>query len=141
VTTLTADDRWALQDLVCRYFDAVDDQDAEAFSTVFLPDATADLGVPDAPPCAGRDEILALILATVEPLDSTDHQLGTHRVLQGPGGVRGRTTVTAHHFKDGARYTLGCRYTDEFEKTPDGWRIRNRTLTVLWADGDPAVLA
>jgi len=138
---LTADDRWALQDLVCRYFDAVDDQDADAFATVLLPDATADLGVPGAPPCADRDEILALIFGTVRPLDSTDHQLGTHRVTQDADGVHGRTTVTAHHFKDGARYTLGCRYTDRYEQTPDGWRIRTRTLQVLWADGDPAVFA
>jgi hypothetical protein len=141
-TTLSADDRWALHDLVCRYFFAVDDHDAAALEQVFLPDSVADLGVPGAPPCANRQEIVDLIFSTVGGLDGgTAHLLGSSTAWARGTGATGRTQVTAHHVANGARYTLGCTYHDEFVRTPDGWRIAHRRLEVTWADGEPGVLA
>lgn len=141
-TALSPDDRWALHDLVCRYFFAVDDRDAAAFDTVFLPDAVADLGVPGAEPCANRQEIVDLIFSTITSLDGgTSHLLGSSTAHAVGDGANGRTQVTAHHFKDGKRFTLGCVYTDEFVRTPEGWRIASRRLEVKWADGAPEVLA
>jgi hypothetical protein len=36
-------------------------------------------------------------------------------------------------------FIIAGRYEDELARTPDGWRIVFRKLTVMWTSGNPGV--
>ena len=40
----------------------------------------------------------------------------------------------------GDNYIIAGRYDDRVVRTPDGWRIAHRVLTVDWTEGNPAVV-
>ncbi|GAA1268927.1 hypothetical protein GCM10009609_35040 [Pseudonocardia aurantiaca] len=97
----------------------------------------------------GIDDIVAFFRTTASAVAATQHLLHTSRVrpTADPDVADGLSHVTAHHVGHGARpappeavYTVTGTYTDRFERTPDGWRIGHRTLTLLTCAGDPKIL-
>ena len=40
----------------------------------------------------------------------------------------------------GELYMIAGTYTDDFVRTPEGWRIRHRQLRQSWVDGNPRIL-
>ena len=61
-------------------------------------------------------------------------------------GDRARSTcyLQAQHVgtgtEGGDHFIIAGRYDDELVRTPDGWRIRDRRLDIVWTSGNPAVL-
>jgi SnoaL-like domain len=51
--------------------------------------------------------------------------------------------LQAQHVRTGTaggdNFIIAGRYDDQLVRGPDGWRIRERRLAVLWTDGNPAV--
>ena len=128
--------------LAARYCRALDTKNWSLLSEVFLPDATAVLGVPNE--LAGLDAITNRIRTALDYLDDSQHLVGNHEVaVDGDTGTH-RCYLQAQHVRevpDGSpNYMIAGRYEDRVQRTPDGWRIAHRTLTVMWSEGNLAVV-
>jgi hypothetical protein len=127
-------------ELASRYCWALDTLDRDKLATVFTPDATAVLV---SAPLTGFDEIWQRIHRALSSLDGSQHVVGSHIVeVDGDHGTH-RCYLIAQHRRDdaegGSLYVVAGRYEDEVVRTSEGWRIKHRTLTVMWTDGNPAV--
>jgi hypothetical protein len=124
-----------------RYCRALDTKDWPLLGTVFLPDATADLATPS--PLVGVTAITDRIRTALEHLDDCQHLVGNHEVTVDGDSASHRCYLQAQHVRKaavgGPNYLVGGRYEDRLVRTPDGWRIAHRTLTVMWTDGNVAV--
>ena len=128
--------------LAARYCRALDTKDWPLLSEVFLPDATAQLGVSTL--LEGIEAIRERIRTALEYLDDSQHLVGNHEVtVEGDVGTH-RCYLQAQHIRevpDGSpNYMIAGRYEDRVQRTPDGWRIAHRTLTVMWSEGNLAVV-
>ena len=74
------------------------------------------------------------------PLDVSQHMVSTHQFAVDGDRATGRCYLHAQHVAGGGQFVVAGRYEDRYRRTPDGWRIEHRTLTVMWTAGDPAVL-
>lgn len=128
--------------LAARYCRALDTKDWALLSEVFLPDATAQLGVPSL--LEGIEAIRERIRTALEYLDDSQHLVGNHEVtVDGDVGTH-RCYLQAQHIREvpegSPNYMIAGRYEDRVQRTPDGWRIAHRTLTVMWSEGNLAVV-
>jgi hypothetical protein len=124
------------------YCRVLDTKDWAALDVVFLPDATAQLGTPIM--IEGLHAITGRIRAALEQLDDSQHLVGNHEVSVDGDTATHRCYVQAQHIRkvaDGSPlYIVAGRYEDLFARTAVGWRIAHRTLTVMWTDGNVAVV-
>ena len=128
--------------LATRYCRALDTKNWSQLDEVFLPDATAVLGAPKQ--LVGRDAIVDRIRTALDYLDDSQHLVGNHEVtVDGDTGTH-RCYLQAQHVRavaDGSpNYMIAGRYEDQVRRTPDGWRIAHRTLTVMWTEGNLTVV-
>ena len=130
-------DQQALVDLTVAYCWALDSHAFDDLDGVFLPDATAELGGA----LDGLDAIKQRVRDALVPLDVSQHMVATHQFTIDGDRATGRCYLHAQHVKAGEQYIVAGRYEDRFVRTPGGWRIEHRTLTVMWTAGDPGVLA
>ena len=128
-------DRQAIVDVAIRYTWALDERKYDELTNVFLPEATADLS---SPTLRGRDEIIARIGAALDPLADSQHIVGNHQVSVDGDSATHRCYFHAQHVRHTAdgrpNYIVAGHYDDRMVRTPDGWRIEHRTLTVQWTD-------
>jgi 3-phenylpropionate/cinnamic acid dioxygenase small subunit len=124
-----------------RYCRALDTKDWAALSTVFLPEATADLATNVL--LVGLDAIVNRISTALQHLDDSQHLVGNHEVTVDGDSATHRCYLQAQHVRKaavgGANYLVGGRYEDRLVRTAEGWRIAHRTLVVMWIDGNLAV--
>lgn len=134
-----ADER-AIVALTVAYCWALDTGDYERLRDVFAPDATARLGEE----CAGIDAIIARVARALDPLDDSQHMVANHEVRLDGDRATCRCYFQAQHVRraapGGPNYMVAGRYEDDLERTPDGWRIRRRTLVPMWTEGNLAVV-
>ncbi len=136
-------DRMEIIDLLNRYAIALDSRDWSRLSTCFTADAVALYG-----PVLGRQDGFAAIeklcRTALEPLDSSQHLIGSHEIEVDGDSARTRCYLHAQHTKAGSaggdNFTIGGTYVDELVRTAAGWRIRRRELIILWQEGNPRVL-
>jgi len=125
-----------------RYCRALDTKDWALLGDVFLPDSTAELGA--GPEQVGLDAIVARVRAALEHLDLSQHLVGNHEVVIESDTARHRCYLQAQHIRrsaqGGPHYIVAGRYEDRLIRTPAGWRIAHRTLTVMWTEGNVAVV-
>jgi ketosteroid isomerase-like protein len=123
-----------------RYGWALDDKDYERLRDVFLPDAVADV----AELCEGVDAIVARVRRALDPLDASQHVITNHDVSVDGDRATCRSQLVAQHVRKAAEggrtYVVGGFYEDLLERTPAGWRIRRRDLTITWTDGNRRVV-
>ncbi len=133
-------DRLAVADLVHLYAAAVDDRRFGDVAELFT--ETAELRLPDPPgelnPVlvrrgrAGVREALEALRA----VERTEHAIVGEVYADGPepGYALGRITCVAHHWTRSADRVSDLvwhlRYDDEYLRTPLGWRIHGRKLTI-----------
>ena len=133
-------DRLALTDLIHLYAAAVDDRRFGDVVELFT--ETAELRLPDPPrelhPVLvqrGWDGVRAAMRALGE-VERTEHAIVGEVYTNGPepGYALGRITCIAHHWtRAGDQLTdlvWHLRYDDEYLRTPLGWRIHGRALTI-----------
>jgi ketosteroid isomerase-like protein len=135
-------DRQEITELCYRYGLAVDGRDWAALAACFTPDA--DAYFLDMPPCHGYQAIEDTCRAALTPLSATQHLVSN--VVVRLDGDRASSTcyLQAQHVRTGTaggeHFIIAGRYADQLVRTPDGWRIRERRLDLLWTDGNPAVV-
>lgn len=131
------DDRLELRDLAYRYARAADRRDYEAFRSIFTEDGRV-AGFPDpstdhAPlyEMIGHDQICGGMQG-LERYSTTFHTVHNQLVEIDGDAAHGETYCIAHHLydQDGVQmnYTMFIRYQDRYQRTADGWRIRERLL-------------
>lgn len=138
--TLAPADRLAVADLVHLYASAVDDRRFDDVAELFT--ETAELRLPDPPRSmepVRRHHGRAGVRAAMAPLAAvarTEHAIVGEVYAAGdrPGYALGRITCIAHHWTlgdgDPTDLVWHLRYDDEYLRTPAGWRIHGRALTI-----------
>jgi hypothetical protein len=145
--SLNVPDRLALTDLVHLYASAVDDRRFDDVVELFTD--TAELRLPDPPRSLepvrrhhGRDGVRAA-MATLASVTRTEHAIvgEVYAVGDDANYALGRITCIAHHWTV-AGQTISdlvwhLRYDDEYLRTPTGWRIHGRALTINAIETQP----
>ena len=107
---------------------------------VFLNDSTAFLGSP----LEGIGAITDRIQRALGMLDTSQHMVSNHQVTITGDTATSRCYFQAQHVRQaadgGPNYIVAGIYADDFIRTPAGWRIQDRTLTVLWTEGNMRVV-
>jgi hypothetical protein len=134
------DDRQAIIELTTAYCWALDTRSWVDLDDVFTPTATAELGGT----YSGIEAIKERVSTVLTPLDASQHMVSTHQVRVHGDRATGRCYLQAQHVRadaaGGPTLLVGGHYADELVRTGDGWRIVDRVLTVVWTDGNLAVL-
>lgn len=138
--TLAVADRLALADLVHLYAAAVDDRRFDDVVELFTD--TAELRLPEPPASLdpvrrwhGRSGVRSA-LGSLADVARTQHEIVGEVYAPGPSSdyALGRITAVAHHWNFGADQPTDLvwhlRYDDEYLRTPAGWRIHGRALTI-----------
>jgi hypothetical protein len=148
--SLTVSDRLALADLVHLYASAVDDRRFTDVVELFT--HTAELRLPDPPRSLepvrrhhGRDGVRSAMAALADPskVTRTEHAIVGEVYAPGDGVdyALGRISCIAHHWTIAADQITDLvwhlRYDDEYLRTPAGWRIHGRALTINAIESRP----
>jgi SnoaL-like domain len=145
--TLDVHDRIALADVVHSYAAAVDDRRLDDAAQLFVD--TGELALPDPPHFLepihhhkGRSAIRSA-LASVASLLRTQHAIvgEVYRAGAGADEAYGRIACVAHHWSrrgdDLTDLAWHTEYGDRYVRTPSGWRIASRALTINAIESRP----
>jgi uncharacterized protein (TIGR02246 family) len=121
----------AIKQLRSRYSRAVDTKDWEVFGASFTDDARLSSEGGDH---EGRDAIVAAVSGALATAVTVHHQHTPEIELTGPDTATGiwamEDVVQIGEFE---LHGYG-HYTEEYRRTPEGWKIRSSTLTRLRVD-------
>lgn len=131
-------DKLAIQEVLVRYAQALDERKPALFDDVFLKDAELDYrgagGI-----CGDPDAWQEWVHASMSRFDGWQHLL-TNFVIKVAGDQATAFTRCYNPLQgqtgDGGRYVIhvGCHYDDQLVRTGDGWRIEKRVLGMDWID-------
>ena len=129
-------------EVIDRYAEMVDGRDWSLAEKIFTQDAVGDYR---AGPITGRAEIVAYIRKHLGGCGPTQHLLGNYRIEVEADRATAVTYARMFHMGAGPRADLEPyegfgEYSDVLVRTPDGWRISRRKLTVRMSRGDRSVL-
>jgi SnoaL-like domain len=134
-------DRLAIVDVTIAYCWALDTREFDALDDVFTPEATAVLAAPE---LHGVEAIKRRIETALTKLDDSQHMVSNHDVRVDGDTATCRCYLHAQHVRraasGGPNYVIAGRYEDRLVRTTAGWRIAHRTLTVMWTEGNLAVI-
>ena len=134
-------DREQIIDVTHNYCWALDRNQWDELDDVFLPEATAVLGVRE---CADRAAIKQMCSASLTPLDDSQHIVATHQIRVDGDTATSRCYLHAQHIRrdaeGGPHWVFAGRYEDDLVRTADGWRIKHRHLIQMWTEGNPEVV-
>lgn len=117
--------RFALGDLVARYFDCVDRQDVEGVVTDFVADG--EFAYPGGQ-ARGRDELRSFWTEHLR-WPFTYHYPHVHVVrFESATAATGYVDAHAEHQQDGGCVVAALRYVDDYVLEGDRWRFRRRDL-------------
>ena len=130
-------DRQAIAETLTNYCRYVDRNDPAALSNeVFAEDGCFELGAKYA--VIGAENLRRMFARTLCVFSATSHHV-SNIVIRMTGADTAESTayVYAWHRNaaDGKRIDLWGRYHDQHRRTPAGWRIQVRRLTVAGTDG------
>lgn len=123
-----------IQEMAALYGILIDDRDFAGLSRVFTDDAVFVIR-----PSRGRDEVCLNGLDAIRKyMDGANHPLAHHVtnvvVTSGPDGATMRSKVIATLPKARAG---SADYRDRLRRTPQGWRIAERVVTLRTGDPPP----
>jgi len=122
---MDAADRLALHELPGRYGDAIDDRAWDRLDEVFTSDAVFDLSDLGAPRCEGLAAIKRFMDEEAE--HPRTHLMTNIYVDETDGGVQLRFRIVA--LLGGGKVGTASYY-DDVVKTPAGWRVQHRVVTL-----------
>jgi 3-phenylpropionate/cinnamic acid dioxygenase small subunit len=134
-------DKQEITDLCYRYGLTLDSRAWTGLADLFTPDA--DAFYLDMPPRQGYQPIEDACRAAREPMSATQHLIPNGVVRLDGDRAESSCYLQAQHVKAGTpggdQFIIAGRYDDQLIRTPDGWRIRERRLALIWTSGNPAV--
>lgn len=123
-----SDDLAEISAVIARYSTAMDERQWHLMDDVFLEDATVNMNGQMF--CNGRAKIVHLIRTAIECCSITHHMNSNIEVTFSGDTARVVNKFRAWHRGKGPREHLVFEalgdYTDDFVRTPHGWRIRHR---------------
>ena len=127
--TIETQDRLELHELPGRYGDAIDDRNWDSLRNIFTQDAVFDLTDLGAPRLEGIDQI-------VKFMDEEAAHPKTHMMTNIYIDEVGEQTNMFFRIVAllGKGFVGTASYYDEVVKTPSGWRVKNRTVTIKRRD-------
>jgi hypothetical protein len=127
-------DRRAIEDTLIRYANALDTHRPERIAEVFSADAQLDYTAAGGI-VGGWPELRAWLVSAMSSFTGWQHLLSNMAVeLQGDE-ARARTECYNPLLRaDGSVLHVGCAYIDRLRRLPQGWRITERRLEVVWMD-------
>jgi ketosteroid isomerase-like protein len=119
--------------LTHRYALAVDRFDPDGVMDVYADDAVLDLSALAMPRLEGRDALRAFFEGSLGGMAHQSHVITNHVIVfDGADAAHGTHYVVANaHLKDGQRMLVHGLHEDAYTRTPSGWKIASRTLTML----------
>jgi ketosteroid isomerase-like protein len=134
-------DRQAVYDLVVGYVLALDQRDWETVSKCFASDAVF---IHPAGRVEGPDAIVGRARAALDPLDASQHLLGSILVTVDGDDAQATSYFHAQHVRAGAPggdlYVIAGSYRDRLRRGAEGWEIFERTQDYSWRSGNPDVI-
>ena len=118
-------DRIELQEIPGRYGDAIDDRNWDGLDAIFTPDATFDLTDLGSRKLIGLPEIKRFM--DVEAQHPRTHLMTNIYVDDTPEGVKLFFRIVA--MRSGG-LVGSASYYDDVVKTPHGWRVKDRVVTL-----------
>jgi 3-phenylpropionate/cinnamic acid dioxygenase small subunit len=135
-------DRLAIVDVLHRYATGLDSRAWDLLASAFTEDGVADYGELGGVN-RGPEAIVALCRGALQGLDASQHIIANEVIEVDGDTARARCYFQAQHVcvgtEGGDTYMVGGTYEDELVRTPEGWRIRHRTLVPSWTEGNPGV--
>ena len=136
---MSLDDKFAIQEVITQYSYTYDTKDAEGFAALFTDDAVWESFASDAPTPRIRLESRAAIRTwaaqqhqgRVADITTRHYQSGTLFDALTSEAAHTRTMVLVTHQGSSdatPRVRLSGVYHDQWQKTPEGWRLAYRTL-------------
>jgi len=127
--TLTALDYIEIQQLVSSYPYGLDGNtdNGESYANLFAPG-----GVFGRPRTEGHDNLKALANTQPRGAKYVRHFITNHVIEPAPGGAIGKEYAVIIDIGENGNpsgIALGGRYDDEYVKTAQGWKFKNRTFT------------
>ena len=135
--TLTALDYIEIQQLVSSYPYGLDGNTdgGESYANLFAPGA-----VFGRPRTEGHENLKALANTQPRGAKYVRHFITNHVIEPAPGGAIGKeyaVIIDIGENGNASGIALGGRYDDEYVKTPQGWKFKNRTFTPSRVDVQP----
>lgn len=130
-------DRLEIQDLMVRYAHAVDSRDWKLFAGCFTGDAVIDYSAFGGP--RGGVEEVVDYLSTVLPMFTATQHLMANCAVELDGDRATARTMCQNPMalpgEEGEYGLLSCGlwYTDELVRTPEGWRLSDRSQQKAYA--------
>lgn len=134
-------DRQEIAELMFEYCYACDENDPDGIAACFVEDCVTDYGPGPGQPTRGRNVRRTEAARDLALFDATSHLLSNVSVsFLDEDRARVRSVVHAwHQPKDStSSWILYGQYHDTVTRTEEGWRIAERKLLVVAAEGFPA---
>ncbi|HYA34936.1 MAG TPA: nuclear transport factor 2 family protein [Candidatus Binataceae bacterium] len=135
-------DRAEISDVQLRYATALDTRDWALFRTCFTDEIDVDFTsvFGGEPRRVSADRWAEAAKRTLTGLKATQHMITNHVITVDGDSALCVAYVQAQHYlpndKGESTQTMGGYYTNRFERTPQGWRIRSCKLTLTWNTGN-----
>ncbi len=134
-------DQQAVNDLLVGYVLALDRRDWETVARCFASDAVF---IHPAGRVEGADGIVGRARAALDPLDASQHLLGSILVTVEGDDAQATSYFHAQHVRAGAPggdlYVIAGTYRDRLRRDADGWAIFERAQDYSWRSGNPEVI-
>lgn len=142
-------DRFAIDDLMVRYIEAIDNKDWDLLDTVFTPDAVLDYSTSGGPDAKGAyPEIKQWLQGALAAFPLTQHMIGKSKIELEGDTAKCRTIFhnpmvlpvnsEGNYDPDGSGqsvFVVGGWYEDTCQRTPDGWRIVHKFEQQAYVSG------
>jgi ketosteroid isomerase-like protein len=134
-------DQQAIGALLVRYVHALDRRDWAAVAQCFSPDAVF---IHPGGRVEGPDGIVGRARAALDPLDASQHLLGSLLVNVDGDTAEATSYFHAQHVRAGASggdlYVIAGTYRDRLRRGAAGWVIVERGQEYSWRNGNPDVI-
>jgi 3-phenylpropionate/cinnamic acid dioxygenase small subunit len=134
-------DKQAITEVCYRYAKALDDGDWETLRTCFAPDVRVTW--PNMPTFASYDDMEAVCRDVEHRMTATQHLVTNVMVVVAGDDAEStsyfQTTVYKTGTPGGDTFTVGCTCHDRLVRTDEGWKVRERSMDLVWADGNRAL--